>query len=207
MTWETFYLGCFLLGFGLAAASFAAGFLHLPFHGVHLPHGSGHVSAAGAGHAAAHGAAHGPTAAASSHAHRPAGSPLNFSTAMAFLAWFGGAGYLLSGHSGLAQIGVLALSVVAGTLGAGLVFGFLTRVLLRREAALDPADFEMVGVLGRVTVPIRSGGTGEITFSQGRTRRCSGARLEGSADVAKGAEVVVTRYEKGIAYVRPFEEF
>ncbi|MEO8191892.1 MAG: hypothetical protein ABI682_16295 [Acidobacteriota bacterium] len=197
MTWENFYLGCFLVGFALAASSFAAGFLHLPFHGVHLPHGPGH----------AHGAGHGPgDAGVAAHPNRPSGSPLNFSTAMAFLAWFGGTGYLLTGHSSLATLVVLAVATAAGTLGAGVVFGFLTRVLLRREAALDPADFVMVGVLGRITVPIRNGGTGEITFSQGRTRRCSGARLEGAADAAKGAEVVVTRYEKGIAYVRPFEE-
>lgn len=199
MTWEAFYLGCFLIGFALAAASFAAGFLHLPFHGVHLPHGTGHGAAHGSGHAL-------PGEATAAQAHRPSGSPLNFSSAMAFLAWFGGSGYLLTGHSRLASLAVFALATAAGMAGAGLVFGFLTRVLLRREGSLDPADFEMVGVLGRVTVPIRSGGTGEITFSQGRTRRCSGARLDGAADVGKGAEVVVTRYEKGIAYVRPFEE-
>ncbi len=196
MSWETVYLGCFLIGFALAALSFAGGILHLPFHGVHLPHGGAH----GIGHA---GHAH---PAAISDGHRPSGSPLNFSTGMAFLAWFGGVGYLLTGHSRLASFSVLALATAAGAAGAGLVFLFLTRVLSRREAALDPADFEMVGVLGRVTVPIRNGGTGEITFSQGRTRRCSGARPDGPAELAKGSEVVVTRYEKGIAYVRPFEE-
>jgi hypothetical protein len=38
------------------------------------------------------------------------------------------------------------------------------------------------------------------------TRRVCGARSDDGAAVAKGAEVVVTRYEKGIAYVRLWSE-
>jgi hypothetical protein len=64
----------------------------------------------------------------------------------------------------------------------------------------------MVGVLGRLSIPIRAGGTGELIFSQEGTRRVSGARAEGGVAIPKGAEVIVTRYEKGIAYVRPWED-
>ncbi len=64
----------------------------------------------------------------------------------------------------------------------------------------------MVGVLGRLSIPIRAGGTGELIYSQEGTRRVAGARSEDGAAIPKGAEVVVTRYEKGIAYVRPWEE-
>jgi hypothetical protein len=71
---------------------------------------------------------------------------------------------------------------------------------------LDPADFEMVGVLGKLSVPIREGGTGELMYSQMGTRRVCGARSDDGAALLKGAEVVVTRYEKGIAYVRLWEE-
>jgi len=60
----------------------------------------------------------------------------------------------------------------------------------------------MTGVLGRTSVPIREGGTGEIIYSQAGTRRTCGARSENGNSIAKGSEVVVTRYEKGIAYVR-----
>jgi hypothetical protein len=65
----------------------------------------------------------------------------------------------------------------------------------------------MIGVLGRLNIPIRPGGTGEMIYSQGGTRRVAGARSEDGAAIPKGAEVVVTRYEKGIAFVRPWEEF
>jgi hypothetical protein len=64
----------------------------------------------------------------------------------------------------------------------------------------------MIGVLGRTTMSIRPGGTGELVFTQGGTRHVAGARSEDGAAIPKGAEVIVTRYEKGIAYVRPFED-
>ena len=36
------------------------------------------------------------------------------------------------------------------------------------------------------------------------TRRVAGARSEDGGAIAKGTEVMVTRYDKGIAYVRPW---
>jgi hypothetical protein len=57
-----------------------------------------------------------------------------------------------------------------------------------------------------VSSGIREGGTGELIFSQEGTRRCCGARSETGAAIGRGIEVVVTKYEKGIAYVRPWEE-
>ena len=55
----------------------------------------------------------------------------------------------------------------------------------------------MVGVLGSMSIPIRPGGTGELIFTQEGTRRVAGARSEDGAAIPKGAEVMVTRYEKG----------
>ena len=43
-------------------------------------------------------------------------------------------------------------------------------------------------------------------YSQEGTRRSAGARSEAGGAIARGCEVVVTRYDKGIAYVRPWEE-
>jgi hypothetical protein len=100
----------------------------------------------------------------------------------------------------------LLLSVGSGLVGGGIIFLFLSRILISDEENMDPADYEMVGVLGRLCVPIREGGTGEIIYSQVGTRRVCGARSEDGGAIAKGAEVVVTRYEKGIAYVRLWSE-
>jgi hypothetical protein len=96
--------------------------------------------------------------------------------------------------------------VFAGLLGGGIIFFFLNRLLTSEEENLDPADFEMAGVLGRVSVPIREGGTGEIIYSQAGTRRTCGARSENNIAIARASEVMVTRYEKGIAYVRLWSE-
>jgi hypothetical protein len=100
----------------------------------------------------------------------------------------------------------LLLSVLSGLLGGGIVFLFLIKVLISQEENMDPADYEMVGVLGRVSSSIREGGTGEIIYTQMGTRRVCGARGDDGNSIAKGTEVVVTRYEKGIAYVRRWEE-
>ena len=86
------------------------------------------------------------------------------------------------------------------------MFLFLTKVLISHEESMDPADYEMAGVLGRVCVAIRTGGTGEIIYSQVGTRRVCGARSEDNSAIAKGTEVMVTRYDKGIAYVRLWSE-
>jgi membrane protein implicated in regulation of membrane protease activity len=184
MTWADFYLICFLLGLALSLLSVLTGSAHL-----HLPHI--HV--------------HGP------HVHTPGmrggdGIPwLNFGTLTAFLAWFGGTGYLLERYYAVWFLIALGIAILSGLGGAAIVFWFLAK-LAGDEQALDPADYDMVGVLGKLSLPIREGGTGEIIFSQEGVRRVSGARSEDGTPIAKGAEVVVQRYEKGIAYVRRWED-
>ena len=133
-------------------------------------------------------------------------SPFNFITLTAFLAWFGGTGFLITRFSTIWSALGLLISAAAGLVGGGIVFLFMTRVLISPTENMDAADYEMVGVLGRTSLPIRPGGTGEIIYSQAGTRRTCGARSEEESAIEKGVEVVVTRYEKGIAYVRRWEE-
>jgi hypothetical protein len=154
-----------------------------------------------AGHGVAHPGAANSGAVAPGHV-----SPFNPVTIAAFLAWFGGTGFLLTRFSTVWVLTGLGIATLGGALGAVIVFLFLTRVLMSEEEDLDPADFEMVGVLGRLSMPIRQGGTGELIYSQAGTRRTCGARAEESCAISRGTEVVVTRYEKGIAYVRLWSE-
>ena len=188
MTWEIFYFVCFLFGVTMIGLSFLGGTLHLPHFHLHLPHAGPHVAGG---------------------VHGASGSEMpffNFGTIMAFLAWFGGTGYLLTRYSSLVVAGVLTLAVVAGVAGATIVFWFVAKVLLKDDRDLDAADYERVGVLARISSPIRAGGTGEIIFSQEGTRNTCGARSENGEALARGTEVIVTRYEHGIAYVRRWEE-
>jgi membrane protein implicated in regulation of membrane protease activity len=197
MSWATFYLVCFLVGTALSVIAFVFGGLHLThFHFPHL-----HLVRWLHGHAAL------------SDAHAPdAGSArgslpvFNLGTITVFLAWFGATGYLLTEHSPLAALLILLFAGGAGTVGAAIIFWFVVKLLLAHDRELDPADYDRVGVLARIGSPVGPGGTGEIIFSQAGTRHTCGARSEKGEALARGTEVVVTRYEHGIAYVRRFEE-
>jgi membrane protein implicated in regulation of membrane protease activity len=184
MNWSDFYLVCFFVGFGLSALALLAGSVHL--HIPHLHHGF-HIGRGASG-------PHGQT------------SWFNFATLSAFLAWFGGAGYLLEHYYHVWVVVVMFLATLSGLGAAAVVFWFLAKVLMADEAPLDPADYDMVGVLGRTTISIRPSGTGELVFTQGGTRHAAGARSENGTAIPRGTEVIVTRYERGIAYVRPFED-
>jgi membrane protein implicated in regulation of membrane protease activity len=209
MTWATFYLICFVVGFAFSVLSLVAGTgkIHLP-GGLHLPHGGLRHRGGASHHPVSHPAVVDSHAVARGLARTQSSqiSFFNIFTLMAFLAWFGGTGYLLTQYSNLWFLLALGFASLSGLAGASVVFFFFAKVLLAHETILNPADFELQGILGRVTSSIREGGTGEITFSQAGTRRTCGARSEEGAAISKGSEVVITRYERGIAYVRRWED-
>ena len=195
MNWPDIFLFCFAVGALWSFASLLLGGMHLG----HSGHGHMHV------HAHSHGAhGHG-------HAHAHAvhqdgapswiGSMVNPSCAAVYLAWFGGVGYLLTRHSGLAFWLDLVIAIAVGLTGAWILAGFL-RFLQSRDQPLDPSDYEMVGVLGVVSSTIRPDGVGEMIFVRDGARVPVAARSESGQEIPRGEEVVVTRYEKGIALVR-----
>ena len=186
MTWADLYLICFIVGFALSLLSVMGGFIEMP----HVHHGHLHI---GHGHG---------------HAHAGSGqvSPFNISTLTAFLAWFGGIGYLLTRFSGLWLGLAFVFAVAGGLVGGSIVFLFLVKVLLAHDKPMDATDYDMIGVLGHLTSAIREKGTGEMSFSQEGIRRSSPARTEDGTAIAKGEDVIVTRYDKGIAYVRRWED-
>ena len=216
MTWANFYLICFVVGFAFSLVSFLGGGARWRFHLPHLPHGAGHGPIGGHAPVGGHGGAHTPVAGHASPAVAKGPvrastdlsiSPFNFVTFTAFLAWFGGTGYLLTRYLSVWFVMGLGIAIASGLTGGGVVYLFLSKVLTSEEENMDPADYEMVGVLGRTSMPIREhGGTGEIIYSQAGTRRTCGARSEDGTPIAKGVEIVVTRYDKGIAYVRLWTE-
>jgi len=197
MTWSDFYLLCFLVGFSMSVLSFLSGamHLHLPFKWhLHVPgaHGHGHHVALPKG-GLAKGAA-------------PI-SWLNASTVMAFLAWFGGTGYLLTKHSSLVALTCLSIAAGSGLTGAWIVYRFMLRLLQNRDAEMNDWDYRHEGSVGKVSITVPSDGTGEVIFEQHGVRRSAGARSDDGSALEKGAEVVISRYEKGMAYVRRWEEF
>ncbi len=140
------------------------------------------------------------------HVHGHGGSgAAHGPTALAFLTWFGAAGYLLTRYSGVSVLLAVLSSAAIGTLGSALVFWLLSR-FLKDERPLDPGDYDIIGVLGRVSSPVVPGGTGEMIYSQQGTRRGIPVRSEDGVMLPRGSEVVVTRFEKGIAYVKHWDE-
>jgi len=198
MNWELFYLACFFVGLVFSVIGVLGGMLHLHlpvrFHlpEMHIGHWHPHLHL-GQG----------------VHLHKPSSGELpffNMATLMVFVCWFGGVGYLLTQRHILASFFIVLLSVAGGLSGSWIVYRFM-RLLMKHEMPLDPHDFEMIGVVGNVVIPVREGGTGEMVYLQAGTRRVCAVRSENGSAIVKGSEVVVTRYEKGIAFVRMWEEF
>ena len=185
------FLAMFLAGVVFATLSFALGFgqahihlphLHLPglphLHpGVPHPHGGAEMSA------------------------------FNLSTVTAFVAWFGGAGYVLASLGELPAALVLLLATASGVLGASVVTVVLVKLLLPGQTApMRLEDYRIEGTLATVSAPLGGARTGEVRYARHGATRCESARSNDGADLPRGTEVVILRYEKGIAYVEPLEK-
>lgn len=189
MSWESFFLICFIVGLVLSFVSMFGGFAHLHLHlGSHV----GHV--------------HGLHMARGSHGGH-AFSAINGFTVTAFLCWFGGAGYLLERYTGWIVPLILLGACFSGVIGAAILWAALFKFLMPHERLLTAEETEMAGVVAKVSDQIRDGsGIGEIIFSQTGSRKCSAAKSEDGRAIERGAEVVVLRYERGVAYVKRWED-
>lgn len=189
------YIGCFLFGLFFTAVALFFNLGH--FGGAH-----GHV-----GHSA-----HGPHV--GGHTLPPniaeqmgALSPLNVPTIMASLTWFGGSGYIYRNSLGFDGATSLLFAVGTALVGGWLLFLILSRVLWAGQTMpMRRADYFLPGTHARVVSSIAAGGTGEIVFIKGGSRRVEGARSEDGTALPKGIEVVIARYEKGLAYVQPLAD-
>jgi hypothetical protein len=184
LDWNAIYLTCFGVGLVLSLLAFFGGFMH--FHAGHF-----HL-----------------------RAHRIAGkgqgnhlSPINGFTVVVFLCWFGGAGYLMHHAHVFGASLVLFFSVLSGLAGSSLLGWFLISVLLPHERTLESSDTEITGVIGKLSGAISAGGVGEVLYSQNGARRSAIVRADDGSQIPRGAEVIVMRYERGVACVRRWDEF
>ena len=130
---------------------------------------------------------------------------INVSTVLAFLAWFGGFGYLA--RNGLGTLAVISLVIaLAGGVAGAVAVGWVLRKLKQSEQVLDPNDYQLPGTLAQVTSGIRVGGVGEIIYEQAGVRQVSAARSIDGKAIARGTDVVVLRTAGGIAFVQPWED-
>jgi membrane protein implicated in regulation of membrane protease activity len=213
---ETVFLFCFLFGLIFSGASFLLGLtgsvlphLHLggpqhanhPGNVVHAPIASDHATASHAFHPGSQGTGHG-----------PGGQPLeglpllSLSALLAFLTAFGGVGYILTHYTGFPVALAVFIAFAAGCGGDILIAAFLS-TLLRSEHVLDPSEFRLEGVTARVSVGIGENRVGEVIYSLNGRRWSEAARSLDGKPVAKGSKVVIVRFEKGVAYVQPWNDF
>jgi hypothetical protein len=210
---EAVFVFCFVFGVAMSLLSLALGALHggdsshsLGGDHGHLHLGGESVGADAGGHG---GGGHGGELASADGGDAQVGhvSPFNLQTITAFLAFFGGSGWVLYGSVGVAPALALIVATVVGVAGGGVVFWFLVKVLIAGQRFMDPAASRMEGTVARVSIAIRADGTGEIVFSRDGTRRSEGARSATGQAIPEGTEVVIVRYERGLAYVEPWATF
>jgi len=183
---ETFFLACFVFGLLFTLLSFVLGSVHF---GGHIGHAPGHHG----GHAA--------------EAHGDQLPLLNASSLVGGLTWFGATGYLLTRLGDWALPVAILGALAVGALGWYLIARFLG-LMLKGEVEMDPADYRLEGTVGRVSVGIPAGGTGEVIFQKAGSTRSEAARASVTAQpIARGTEVVITRYANGFASVQPWVEF
>ena len=168
---EGLYLGTFAFGVLFTVASFALGAFG-GGHGVHL-HG---LDLHGGGHGGGHGG------------HDAHISPFSISTLSAFLAWFGGAGYLLTRYTHLTALLDLLLAAAVGLVGGGIIFLILGKDVLPRLTELRQEDFQIPGTVGHLSVSIAAGAVGEIVYSMGGSQQVDSARsVSGTAVAGSGS--------------------
>lgn len=203
----TVFLVLFLVGFGLTVTSAVLGAVEAGSGHIHIGHVDGgahadlggHVGHAHAGHVhAGHGDnpnVYGDTAAV---------SPVNFQTVVAFITGFGGVGYIGTRLGWALYLIAVPLAIVGGLLVSTLIFKFML-LLKRGETPMAPTDYEHL--IGSLSAGIREGGTGEMLYLQNGSRQTAIARSHDGRAIAAGTEVIVLRYENGVVYVQPWQEF
>lgn len=196
---ESLFLGLFLTGLTFVVLSFLLGFAHVHVHIPGAAHVHLHFPGAGRFHLG-HPSINSPARMESDL------SPLNFSTAMTFIAWFGGVGYILTLRWQVATLLVLLVATLSGLAGATIVFLALVKLLLPGQTApMRAEDYRMEGTLARVTLPVGGTRIGEIVYVKHGTTRSEGARSLDGSPLPRDSEVVVMKYDRGIAYVSPLE--
>jgi hypothetical protein len=186
---DSFYLACFAFGLIFTVATFLLGALGSGHH-LHVPGLHFEIGEAGGGHG--------------DDAHI---SPFNLSTISAFLAWFGGAGWLLTLYSSFTALIILMLASVMGTIGGGIIFLVLARWVFPRLTHMRTEDYVREGTIARVTSGIAEGGTGEIVYTLEGTQHVDGARSASGEALERGTEVVILKVERGIALVERWDRF
>jgi membrane protein implicated in regulation of membrane protease activity len=139
------------------------------------------------------------------HAH-DAVAPVNVSTILAFLTWFGGVTYLARNGFDWMTGFALVFGAMAGFGGAYVIYQVFKR-LRAAAGTLDPAENRIEGTVARVTSSIRAGGVGEIVYQIGGRQQIAAARAKDGTAIPRDTDVVIVDRTGGFALVQSWETF
>jgi len=208
MQWlESIFLGMFLLGFlfTLITAIMSGAFEHAFGEGSAFDAAGGaHPDAMGGdvGHSLADGHAEVGWA---QHA-LPTFSPLSPTTISAFITAAGGMGYVSLVWWEWSPWAAGALSASSGLVFAALLFFLFTWIFKVTQGSSLPSLASIVGREGEVTVPIASGGQGEIAYVHMDQRCVMAARAADAAAIPQGTRVVIKSVSPTVLVVEETRE-
>jgi membrane-bound ClpP family serine protease len=130
----------------------------------------------------------------------------NLSSLLASLTVFGGIGYMLNEVGMTSVLLILLIAIGAGLFVGWLFYLFYAKVIYKHDHSMKESDFDLNGLLGKLSVPINGKGTGEMMFVMQGTRRSISVRSEQGESIPKGAKVVILHMDKGVATVMKFNE-
>lgn len=133
-------------------------------------------------------------------------SLFNVSSILAFITWFSGATYLVRNGLGWFVGFAIVIGLVVGIAGAWAIAWFLYSFLRKNSPELNPADWDEIGQIGKVTGTIFPTGIGEMIFERHGTRHAIPARTKDGTGIERDVEVVIMDIERGVAIVQPWRE-
>ncbi|MBA3823891.1 MAG: hypothetical protein H0X24_08335 [Ktedonobacterales bacterium] len=133
---------------------------------------------------------------------------INLNAILGFLFAFGLLGYLLHNVSHAGSVFTILFAIVFGVGGATALNTIMIRLFGAESGRLGSDSSTMEGRVATVSLPIRTGGVGEVIFmGENGTRRSLGARSIDASAIPRDADVVILGYKNGIAEVQTWDRF
>jgi membrane protein implicated in regulation of membrane protease activity len=133
---------------------------------------------------------------------------INITTALIFLFGFGLLGYMLHNVAHIGDIVTLFLAILTGVASAIGLNAVLLRLVGEETGRLSIGSSELPGRIACVSMPVRSGGVGEIIYlGDNGSRHSVGARSTDGNAIERDTDVVIVEYTDGIAIVQKWDAF
>jgi membrane protein implicated in regulation of membrane protease activity len=128
-------------------------------------------------------------------------SPLKPIIVTAFVTVFGGAGMICT-INGLSQPAAALIALFSGSVAAFMLYRFIIIPLYRAQNTSAISQKRLRGALARITLPIKGGFFGKISYTVGGKTYSAPARSVDDEDIDMGVPVVIINIEKNTFYVK-----